>query len=64
MRDLVVERAQYLKREKKRFIADNPEVCELCGARYPTQKGLRNHRAEKHGVDALGSLFAPPRRRK
>lgn len=61
MRNLVVEKALFLKREKKRFALVNPEVCDLCGSRHPTKKSLAKHRLEKHKVDALGALFARPK---
>jgi ribosomal protein L40E len=50
MRDLVVEKALFLKREKRRFIAANPEVCERCGSRHPTPASLQRHKTASKTV--------------
>lgn len=62
MRDAVVERAQFLKRDKRRFVASNPMVCEICGYRYSDIKGLRRHKLKAHAMGPLSSLFPTPKK--
>jgi len=55
MRDLVVEKAQFRKREYRRT---HPLKCELCGQRITSPKAMKKHKEVKHKIfDPLRSLF-------